>query len=441
MLLHKVSLTEMMSRIHEPGYSPETVLDPYLERYRQLEPHIHAFVPEGEVEGRLDSEKALLQSIYSAEERKPALYGIPVAIKDLLHVDGLPTRAGSQLSAELLAGAQGSLVTKLRALGAVIAGKTVTEEFAYNGPIATRNPHNLAHTPGGSSAGSAAAVAAGLCPLAVGTQTLRSVIAPASFCGVVGFKPSYGRVPLDGVLLFSPSFDTMGFFTQNLPDMEAAAALLVPDWEAPAVTIPRKPVLGIPKGVYMELMSAEVKGVFEANITGLKQLGYEIRDVQMPWEDELIYGNAMLRFIEGELAREHEDRFAEHRVEYGLPVQEAILRGQQIPEEELEQYRTRQRELRRDLMELMDQEGLDLWVSPAQGGTAPKIEERNTGWAGMPAVWGFAGVPTVTLPAATLEGLPLGFQCIGRYGEDETLLAWARQLWPHLADKQPLPAK
>ncbi|MFD1908170.1 amidase [Paenibacillus rhizoplanae] len=402
MLLHKVSLTEMMSRIHEPGYSPETVLDPYLERYRQLEPHIHAFVPEGEVEGRLDSEKKLCCKVFTAQKNeKPALYGIPVAIKDLLHVDGLPTRAGSQLSAELLAGAQGSLVTKLRALGAVIAGKTVTEEFAYNGPIATRNPHNLAHTPGGSSAGSAAAVAAGLCPLAVGTQTLRSVIAPASFCGVVGFKPSYGRVPLDGVLLFSPSFDTIGFFTQNLPDMEAAAALLVPDWEAPAATIPRKPVLGIPKGVYMELMSAEVKGVFEANITGLKQLGYEIRDVQMPWEDELIYGNAMLRFIEGELAREHEDRFAEHRVEYGLPVQEAILRGQQIPEEELEQYRTRQRELRRDLMELMDQEGLDLWVSPAQGGTAPKIEERNTGWAGMPAVWGFAGVPTVTLPAAT----------------------------------------
>lgn len=157
---------------------------------------------------------------------------------DLLHVDGLPTRAGSQLSAELLAGAQGSLVTKLRALGAVIAGKTVTEEFAYNGPIATLNPHNTAHTPGGSSAGSAAAVAAGLCPLAVGTQTLRSVIAPASFCGVVGFKPSYGRVPLDGVLLFSPSFDTVGFFTQNLPDMEAAVALLVPDWEAPAAPIP-----------------------------------------------------------------------------------------------------------------------------------------------------------------------------------------------------------
>lgn len=190
MLLHKVSLTEMMSRIHEPGYSPGTVLDPYLKRYRQLEPHIHAFVPEDQVEGRLDSEKALLQRMYSAEERKPGLFGIPVAIKDLLHVDGLPTRAGSQLSAELLTGPQGSLVTKLRALGAVIGGKTVTEEFAYNGPIATRNPHNTAHTPGGSSAGSAAAVAAGLCPLAVGTQTLRSVIAPASFAEWSGSSPA-----------------------------------------------------------------------------------------------------------------------------------------------------------------------------------------------------------------------------------------------------------
>lgn len=192
MLLHKVSLTEMMSRIHEPGYSPETVLNQYMERYRRLEPHIHAFVPEYDVEGRLDSEKALLQRTYSGDERKPALFGIPVAIKDLLHVDGLPTRAGSQLSAEVLAGAQGSLVTKLRALGAVIAGKTVTEEFAYNGPIATLNPHNTAHTPGGSSAGSAAAVAAGLCPLAVGTQTLRSVIAPASFAEWSASSPATG---------------------------------------------------------------------------------------------------------------------------------------------------------------------------------------------------------------------------------------------------------
>lgn len=440
-MIRKVSLTEMMDSIRQPGASPADMLEQSMERFREVEPHIHAFVPEEEVQQRLDREKESLQHRISKDGVKPALLGIPVAIKDLLHVDGLPTQAGSHLPASLLTGAQGSLVTKLRALGAVIAGKTVTEEFAYNGPIATRNPHHTGHTPGGSSAGSAAAVAAGLCPLAVGTQTLRSVIAPASFCGVVGFKPSYGRVPLDGVLLLSPSWDTIGFFTQNLPDMEAAATLLVPDWQTGSADVSRLPVLGIPKGVYMELMSAEVRAVFEAQIAGLQRLGYEIRHVQMPWEDELIYGNAMLRFVEGELARGHELWFAEHKEKYGLPVQEAILRGQLIPDEELVQYRIQQRELRRGLKDLMVREGIDLWVSPAQGGTAPKVEERNTGWAGMPAIWGFAGCPSVSLPAATLGGLPLGFQCIGAYGEDETLLACARKLWPHIAytDGQPLP--
>lgn len=211
MLLNRSSLIEMMNGTDEPETRLEKSLNLYLERFGQLEPQIRAFVPEADVEQRLRREKALLLHTYSEADNKLALYGVPVAVKDLLHVEGLPTRAGSQLPADLLTGPEGSLVLRLRFLGAQIAGKTVTEEFAYNGPIATRNPHNTAHTPGGSSAGSAAAVAAGICPLAVGTQTLRSVIAPASFCGVVGFKPSYGRVPLDGVLLLSPSFDTLVF--------------------------------------------------------------------------------------------------------------------------------------------------------------------------------------------------------------------------------------
>ncbi|NOU81047.1 amidase [Paenibacillus sp. LMG 31459] len=433
MLLNRSSLIEMMNGTGEPEVRLERSLDLYMERFGQLEPQIRAFVPEADAELRLGREKALLLHTYSEADSKPALFGVPVAVKDLLHVEGLPTRAGSQLPADLLTGPEGSLVLRLRFLGALIAGKTVTEEFAYNGPIATRNPHNTAHTPGGSSAGSAAAVAAGICPLAVGTQTLRSVIAPASFCGVVGFKPSYGRVPLDGVLLLSPSFDTIGFFTQDLPGMEAAAALLVPDWEAIPAISARKPVLGVPAGVYMELMSPEVKAVFIAQIGILEQLGYQVRHVDMPWKDEFIYGDAMIRFIEGELAREHEHWFAEHREEYGLPVQEAILRGRQITDEELEQYRGQQMILRRDLKELMVQEGIDLWVSPAQGGTAPKVEENNTGWAGMAAIWGFAGSPSISLPAATIGSMPLGFQCIGTYGEDETLLAWARELWPHIA--------
>ncbi|WP_438496516.1 amidase [Paenibacillus sp. IHBB 3054] len=426
MQLARSTLTDLHSNEEKPDIILQQAVKLYLQRVRQFEPQIHAFVPEEQLEGRLAIEAERLLASSSAMADKPALWGMPVAIKDLLHVDGLPTCAGSALPPEVLTDKEGSLVRRLRDLGVLIAGKTVTEEFAYNGPMATRNPHNTEHTPGGSSAGSAAAVAAGLCPLAVGTQTLRSVIAPASFCGVTGFKPSYGRVPLDGVILLSPSFDTIGFFTQDLPSMEVAAAHLVPDWTPRRVD--RKPVLGIPRGVYMELMSPEVKATFTAQIEHLEHLGYQVRYADMPWEDEFIYGDSMLRFIEGEMARGHASWFEHYAELYGPPVREAILRGKAIPEDELDGYRRKQWVLREELKSLMVKVGIDIWVSPAQGGTAPKVADNNTGWSGMPAIWGFAGCPTLSLPSASLEGLPLGFQCIGSFSEDEWLLAWAREV-------------
>lgn len=428
MQLASPSLTEMLSNEEEPEIRLQLAASLYLHSVREFEPQIHAFVPEDQLEQRLNHEidRLLASYIRTGNEPVPGLWGVPVGIKDLLHVDGLPTRAGSALPSGVLTGKEGSLVSRLRALGALIAGKTVTEEFAYNGPIATRNPHNTEHTPGGSSAGSAAAVAAGMCPLAVGTQTLRSVTAPASFCGVTGFKPSHGRVPLDGVILLSPSFDTIGFFTQDLPSMEVAAAYLVPDWSPRQGE--RKPVLGIPRGVYMELMSPEVKTAFAGQIERLEQLGYQVIYADMPWEDEFIYGNSMLRFIEGEMALEHAEWFEQYADDYGSPVREAILRGRAIDEAELEEYRRQQVVLRRELASLMKTEGIDIWVSPAQGGTAPKAADNNTGWSGMTAIWGFAGCSTISLPVASIAGLPLGFQCVGSCGEDEWLLAWARKV-------------
>ncbi len=426
MQLAHASLADVLSNEEEAEISIDESIALYLKRFAELEPQIHAFVPEKQLALRLNRDKERLLASFAGTPGKPALWGIPVGIKDLIHVEGLPTHAGSQLPAEALTGKEGTLVKRLRLLGAVIAGKTVTEEFAYQGPIATRNPHNLAHTPGGSSAGSAAAVAAGMCPLAVGTQTLRSVLAPASFCGVVGFKTSYGRIPMDGVIQLSPSFDAIGFFTQDFHSMEVAAELLIPDFVPRQAS--RKPVLGIPQGVYMQLMSDEVKAVFHTQIESLEKLGYQVKHVEMPWRDELIYGDAMLRFIEGEMARCHADLFEQYAGYYGEPVKEGIARGKQVTDDELETYRGMQLELRRNLEELMEEEGIDLWVSPAQGGTAPKLEENRTGWAGMTAVWGFAGCPALSIPAASIDNLPLGFQCVGRYGEDEWLLAWSREV-------------
>lgn len=365
----------------------------------------------------------LLSDKFPTHEKRPPFFGVPIAIKDLIHVDGFPTRAGSELPSSVLTAREGSLTSKLRSLGALFAGKTVTEEFAYHSVTPTRNPHNLAHTPGGSSAGSAASVAAGICPLAVGTQTLRSVIGPASFCGVVGFKPSYQRVALDGVIRLSPSFDTIGFFTQDLDSMQLASSHLLPDWRP--FSSDKKPVLGVPNGVYMSFMSDEVRLAFEHQLQSLNKAGYTIRHVDMPWDDAFLAGDAMIRMVQGEMAQVHEAWFKQYEHLYGPSVKAAIQTGQAVPLEELEQYRAGQLKLRADLEQTKRNYCIDVWISPSQGGVAPKGFER-TGWSGMTAIWSYAGLPTISVPFTKIDGLPLGLQCIGCFGEDEALLFWTK---------------
>ena len=169
-----------------------------------------------------------------------------MGVKDIIRVDGFPTRAGSRLPPHLFAGPQAACVTALRRAGALVLGKTVTTEFAGFEPGPTANPHRPGHTPGGSSSGSAAAVAAGYCPLALGTQTIGSVIRPAAFCGIVGFKPSLGRIATAGLVDFSPAVDTVGIFTQDLAGMGSVAAVLCGEWRRR--TEADKPVLGVPLG-------------------------------------------------------------------------------------------------------------------------------------------------------------------------------------------------
>jgi len=403
----------------------------YSERYRLAEPFVLAFVEEQEREERIRQELESLRNRFTGRA-KPALYGVPIGVKDLFHIDGLPTAAGSELPSSLLKGQEGSLIRRLREQGAWIPGKTVTEEFAFAGSISTRNPHALDRTPGGSSAGSAASVASGTCPVAIGTQTLRSVIAPASFCAVTGFKPSYGRIPMDGVVLLAPSFDTAGIFTADAVSMGIVASQLVTDWKSPLqeryqIDPDRKPVLGIPNGIYMKLMGDEIRSVFEKQVASLIQAGYTIRTVEMPWDDDFIYGDAMLRFVQGEMAREHERWFDGYREKYGEAVQQAILKGRTIGDDELDSYRIGQQSLRNELAEVRRAQGIDIWISPAQGGVAPPHGGR-TGWAGMTAIWTYAGLPTISLPGGQEEGLPLGFQCIAEYGQDEILMHHAMRI-------------
>lgn len=422
MYIHKASLEQFHQGLEPSDATLEDYLAQHLDLYEKVEPHIHAFVSEEDRIHRIKREVETLRHQY-ASTSIPPLYGIPVGVKDLIHIDGLPTRAGSNLPTSELTGAEGGFIKKLRQKGAWFAGKTVTEEFAYAGHLATRNPHHLDHTSGGSSAGSAASVAAGICPFAIGTQTLRSVIAPASFCGVVGFKPSYGRIPIDGVQLMCPSIDTFGLFTQDLNSMEFISAELISEWKL--FESDRKPVLGIPEGVYMTLLDDEAKSAFQSQIKKLEAAGFIVRTVAMPWEDSFIYGDALIRFVHGEMAQVHAPIFEKNKDFYDAKVREGILTGQTIEEEELELYRRGQTKLRSDLMEVQRRYGIDIWVSPSQAATAPLWGTR-TGWTGMTAIWSYAGAPAISIPSATISNMPLGFQCIGAYGQDEELIYWSK---------------
>lgn len=422
MYINRASLEQFIQGAEPSDASLEYYLALYLELYEKVEPHVQAFVPEEDRINRIKRDIEGLRQTY-VDLPKPSLYGIPVGVKDLINIDGLPTRAGSNLPASEITGAEGSLIKKLRQKGAWFAGKTVTEEFAYGGPITTRNPHHLDHTSGGSSAGSAASVAAGICPFAIGTQTLRSVMAPASFCGVVGFKPSYNRIPMDGIHLMCPSIDTMGFFTQDLNGMEYMSAELITEWKT--FESDRKPVLGIPEGVYMTLLDEVAKSTFYSQIKTLEEQGFSIKSVAMPWEDSLIYGDALLRLVHGEIAQVHQPLFDSYKDSYHDSVRQAILAGRTIEEEELEGYRSGQIKLRNDLMDVQRTNGIDIWVSPSQAGTAPLWGTR-TGWSGMTAIWSYAGAPAISIPSASYNNLPLGFQCIGAYGQDEELMYWSK---------------
>ncbi|HNX00588.1 MAG TPA: amidase, partial [Candidatus Cloacimonadota bacterium] len=211
----------------------------------KTEPIIEALLPEQNRRKRLLLEAGLLLKKFPLPSTRPQLFGVLVGIKDLFNIDGFDTQAGSSLPPELFQGIESAVVTELKKQGALILGKTVSTEFAYFQPGPTSNPLNPNHTPGGSSSGSAAAVAAGFCPLAFGTQTIGSIIRPASYCGIAGFKPSFGRLSTSGVFPFSQSADHIGFMTQTLEDLTFASSVIIPGWK----TLPhpeKAPIIGVP---------------------------------------------------------------------------------------------------------------------------------------------------------------------------------------------------
>jgi Asp-tRNA(Asn)/Glu-tRNA(Gln) amidotransferase A subunit family amidase len=331
------------------------------------------------------------------------------------------------LPPELFAGPEAALVTRLRELGAVILGKSVTTEFAYFEPGPTRNPRNPAHTPGGSSSGSAAAVAAGYCELALGTQTVGSVIRPAAFCGVSGFKPTYGLLPLDGVVPYAPTLDHAGFFVRTPAELAGVLAALTGE---PPAAAPEGD-LAVPTGPYLEQAEPEALAAFEEQVARLAAAGRRVRRLPFP-ADIAEINHRHNRLAAAEMAETHREWFSRYEALYRPRTAAQIREGLSVPGDEILAGRTSCVTLQGELDAVMEREGLAAWICPAACGPAPK-GLHSTGDPAMNLPWTHAGLPVATVPTGDIGGLPLGLQIVGRGHADAGLAALAAHLAAALA--------
>jgi Asp-tRNA(Asn)/Glu-tRNA(Gln) amidotransferase A subunit family amidase len=320
----------------------------------------------------------------------------------------------------------------LKELGAIVFGKTVTTEFAYFAPGPTRNPYHLSHTPGGSSSGSAAAVSAGLVPFAFGTQTIGSIIRPASYCGIVGFKPTYGRISSTGVIPLAPSVDTVGFFASDMQSTSFMAKILVNEWNSNNKSS-KKPVLGIPDGPFLENTYREMKVHFKKVWNFLNYKGYTILNIPVMHNFEAIYEHHNV-IVAYEAAKTHEKWFAEYGNLYHPKSEELVVRGQRISKHAFERSLASRLKLRNKLLAKQKTEGVDLWISPSAQGAAPKGID-STGDPVMNLPWTHCGFPTINIPAGlNSDGLPMGLQVTASWYRDENLLSWGSALESNFKD-------
>ncbi len=349
------------------------------------------------------------------------LSGIPFGAKDVIETRGLASEFGSPIYKGQVGSTDAGIVRELRSRGAVLLGKTQCAAFAYFDPPATRNPRNLEHTPGGSSSGSAAAVAADMVPLAIGTQTLGSVLRPASYCGVTGFKPTYGLLAMEGVLPLSTTLDTLGFFTHTADDMLAL-------WEALGqdATQTEDCDLAVPEPL-PEVESA-MASAFRHAVATLRRAGARIRAIDIAAVLAKLNEAAMtVMFYEG--ARFHESRFREHGARLGR-LGELVRQGLQISAERYDQTRRFIDGCRGQIGELFQR--TPVIVLPASTGPAPH-GLSSTGDPRMSAPWTALGTPAISIPMAIHAGLPLGMQVVAAGGDDARVLHTATRIQKMLA--------
>ncbi|WP_163557972.1 amidase [Halomonas sp. NO4] len=388
----------------------------------------------------LDRDRAMLEAQERDRRRQRGLplgplHGVPVGVKDIIDVKGMPTGNGTPIDEGRRPFADATVIRRLREAGAVILGKTVTTELAYYHPGKTHNPHDPARTPGGSSSGSAAAVAAGMVPLALGSQTNGSVIRPASYCGVVGFKPTFGAVPRTGVLTLAPSLDQLGVFARSIEDATLVEWLMGADGQdldasenpGPLTATmlaepPVTPALAVVKTPFWERADAATRDAFGELAPAL---GEAADEVELPE----VFGRGV-GWLGGVMAAEMARNLGHYVDRAPEQVSEALRQligdGRAMRAPDYLAARDMQRVLRDALDPLFQR--FDVIVTPAATGEAP-VGLESTGDPTFCSLWTFCGLPALSLPLLTgPSGMPVGVQLVAPRGQDARLLRTARWL-------------
>jgi Asp-tRNA(Asn)/Glu-tRNA(Gln) amidotransferase A subunit family amidase len=440
-----LSASDARTAIESGQLSSQELVAACFARIDELEDSIGAWA-------QLDRDKAMAQANAADKFRRRGLelgplHGLPIGIKDIIDTTEYPTERGTVLHQGRQPTQDATLVSLLKEAGAIIIGKTVSTEMAVYSPGKTRNPHNPEHTPGGSSSGSAAAVSAAMVALSVGTQTNGSVIRPASYCGVYGFKPSFARVSRHGVLTQSPPLDTIGVFARSLEDLALIADVLMRFDAQDSAMIPiAPPCIGkvlnqeVPAEQHFAFVRSPVwEQVEQVTKDGLRELIDAVNERQEKTIDivDLPTPFAELhedhrKIMEADLARNFADEYERGKSELSTVLREMIERGQQVSASDYENALAKMQDYDVFLEEIFDE--YDAILTPATPGPAPAGIDA-TGSPVMNTIWTFCGTPAINVPLLqSPEGLPIGVQMVGAKNDDARLFRSTRWLLDILND-------
>jgi Asp-tRNA(Asn)/Glu-tRNA(Gln) amidotransferase A subunit family amidase len=415
----RLTALEAAAEIAAGRLTSEGLVHALLERIEARDDAVKAWV-------HLEPEQVLAEArARDAERPRSLLHGIPVGVKDILDTHDYPTECGSPIYQGNQPSGDAAAVAMLREAGLVVMGKTVTTEFAMRNPGPTRNPHDPARTPGGSSSGSAAAVGDFQVPLAIGTQTAGSVIRPASYCGVVGYKPTHGRIMRNGMKVLAESLDTIGVMARSVNDVNAFAAVLEGVPVRPLAKMGRAPRFAWSKTMIWEEAEPGTRKALAEAIDRVNAAGGTAVEIQLPpaFKDALEAQDVIMTF---EAWRGLAYERCNHPEKMSTALKEAIAAGGTCTRERYDWARNVQATLKATFWQLLERYGALL--VPAAPGEAPK----NLAYTGSPNFnkgWTMLGVPCVTIPGLVgTEGMPVGIQCIGPAGRASQILSHAAWL-------------